>query len=262
MLEHCKLPDIDFVLVLTDGTWGGTQPPGPLFSFSKNKKSDEKVILIPDPHMLGRHKFFTQQVVEGIKKYPWHKKMQKAFWRGQTTGGDFSALDRYHESPRFKIAAWTQKRPDMVDAKFNGFIFTSLPVRELLIEQGYGDGFVDVADHLAYAYQIQVDGTTAAWSRMYWQLLSNSLMLKQDSDNIQWYYQALSPYKHYVPINSDASDLIEKIEWAQDHPERVQDIIQRATKFAQQNLAYDDLLYYIYVLLQEYARLQDFKPVL
>jgi len=212
--------------------------------------------------MLGQHTYFTEQVMEGIKKYPWQKKEQKAFWRGQTTGGEFLSLDRYHEAPRFKIADWTQKRPDMVDAKFNGFVLSSPEVKKLLNKQGHRGDTVPVSEHLSYAYQIQVDGNTAAWSRMYWQLLSNSLMLKQDSDNIQWYYQALSPYKHYVPFNKDASDLIEKIAWAQENPEQVQAIIRNATQFAQQNLAYEDLLYYIYLLLNAYAKLQDFKPTL
>jgi hypothetical protein len=262
ILDCSKLPDLDLVFVLTDGNWGNTNPPGPLFSFSKNQKSDQKVILIPDPHMLGQHAYFTQQVIEGIKKYPWDKKEQKAFWRGQTTGGQFSSLDRYHESPRFKIVDWTRTHPDLVNAKFNGFAMSSPEIKELLIEQGHQGDTVPISEHLLYAYQIQVDGNTAAWSRMYWQLLSNSLMLKQDSDNIQWYYQALSPYRHYVPFNNDASDLIEKIEWARENPEQAQTIIRNATQFAQQNLAYEDLLYYIYLLLHAYAKLQDFKPAL
>ncbi len=33
----------------------------------------------------------------------------------------------------------------------------------------------------------------------------------------QWYYDRLKPWRHYVPVREDMSDLIEKIDWCRYH---------------------------------------------
>ncbi len=57
-----------------------------------------------------------------------------------------------------------------------------------------------------------------------WRLLSNSLALKQESDEIQWFYIALKPYEHYIPIKNDMSDLLEIIEWARKNDDKCKKI--------------------------------------
>ena len=41
-----------------------------------------------------------------------------------------------------------------------------------------------------------------AWSGLYWKLYSNSLVIKVKSPFEQWYYNALVPHKHFVPMES------------------------------------------------------------
>lgn len=43
-----------------------------------------------------------------------------------------------------------------------------------------------------------------------------SLVLKVDSHFEQWYYDRLVPWRHYIPIKGDLSDLEDKLAWAQD----------------------------------------------
>lgn len=64
-----------------------------------------------------------------------------------------------------------------------------------------------------YKYQVNVDGTVAAY-RFPYLMLGDSLVLKQDSPYYEHFYTTLRPWKHYVPVNRNLSDLLEKVKWA------------------------------------------------
>lgn len=66
---------------------------------------------------------------------------------------------------------------------------------------------------LQYKYQVNVDGTVAAY-RFPYLLLGDSLVLKQDSQYYEHFYTVLKPWKHYVPVKRSLEDLLEKIKWA------------------------------------------------
>ena len=70
--------------------------------------------------------------------------------------------------------------------------------------------------HLKYKYLISLDGNGAPWLRVPWILLSNSILIKQDSENIQWFYNGMKRNVHYMPFKSDVSDVIEVIEKAKE----------------------------------------------
>ena len=40
----------------------------------------------------------------------------------------------------------------------------------------------------------------------------------------------IKPFVHYVPVQSDLSDLLEKLEWAESHPKEAQRISDNATE--------------------------------
>ncbi len=46
-------------------------------------------------------------------------------------------------------------------------------------------------------------------------------MFKQDSDYYEYFYRDLQPWVHYVPLERDVSDVVEKLEWAQANDEKV-----------------------------------------
>lgn len=58
-----------------------------------------------------------------------------------------------------------------------------------------------------------MDGTVAAY-RFPYLMLGNSLVLKQKSPYYEHFYTHLKPGKHYVPVERNLVDLIEKIKWA------------------------------------------------
>ena len=76
---------------------------------------------------------------------------------------------------------------------------------------------------LQHKYQINIDGTVAAY-RFPYLLAGNSLVLKQDSPYYEYFYKDLKPFEHYVPIKRDLSDIMEKIQWAKDNEEKVNEL--------------------------------------
>ena len=86
--------------------------------------------------------------------------------------------------------------------------------------------------------------------------MSNSVVLKQITPNRQWYYGGLEPYRHYIPVKADLSDLMEKINWAQEHDEEAKEIAEQATQFVKNNLMIEDTFLYLYQLLLHYSDLR------
>ena len=111
---------------------------------------------------------------------------------------------------------------------------------------------------IQYKYQLLIDGNSCSYGRAFWQLFSNSVILKQDSDAIQWYYRALIPYVHYVPIKHDLEDLQSQLAWVLAHDTDAKKISKQAQMFATRNLSNKQILYYTYLLLCAYATLQKF----
>ncbi len=191
----------------------------------------------------------------GNAAHPWREKEDKAFWRGSTAGGFLTAATWDHIA-RSQLVLLSLKYPGDLDARFNHVTQCSIDVPKILKNRGMISGTVSRGDHLTYKYLIDVDGNSCAFERCFWLLLSNSLVIKQQSPNIQWYYGALEPYKHYLPINQDLSDLKEKIEWARQHDAEAQKIASQASQFVEENLSNEDILVYFYHLLKAYAALR------
>lgn len=96
---------------------------------------------------------------------------------------------------------------------------------------------------LQYKYQINIDGTVAAY-RLPYLLAGDSVVFKQDSPFYEHFYRDLLPNVHYIPFKHDLSDLVEKIKWAEANDSLAQKISRNAQKFAQDNLLPLDILCY------------------
>lgn len=96
---------------------------------------------------------------------------------------------------------------------------------------------------LDYRYQIDVDGNTNSWPGLFLKLLSGSPVLKFESEAgfKQWYYPRLKPWENFVPVASDGSDLVEKLEWLRANPAQAQAIGENGRALAL-SLTYEDAL--------------------
>ncbi|XP_045412613.1 protein O-glucosyltransferase 3 isoform X2 [Lemur catta] len=110
-----------------------------------------------------------------------------------------------------------------------------------------------------YKYQVNVDGTVAAYRYPYL-MLGDSLVLKQDSPYYEHFYLALKPWKHYVPVKRNLSDLLEKVKWAKENDEEAKKIAKEGQLTARDLLQPHRLYCYYYRVLQKYAEHQAGKP--
>ena len=101
---------------------------------------------------------------------------------------------------------------------------------------------------------MNLDGTVAAY-RLPFLLAGGSLVLKADSPYYEHFYSSLIPWKHYVPVKADLSDLLEKIQWAKDHDEESLDITRRAAQFVRTHLTPHPVLCYHAQLLHRWSGL-------
>lgn len=248
-----NLPDVDFIVYLNDCFLGTMAPVGPIFGPCKDRHKDRHVVLIPDFHTFEIYPKLVHEVIHGNTLYPWDKKINKGFWRGSTTGAYFT-LNNYKQFTRFILVEKSQKFAHLLDARFTNLTQMNNSLKVLM--KKYTAPAISIAEHMRYKYQILIDGNGASYPRGYWQMFSNSVMLKPESNSIQWFYSALKPYKHFIPLKADLSNLKDQLMWAINSDKKVKKIAKNAQNFARNNLRLEDNLYYIYILLDRVSKLQ------
>lgn len=86
-------------------------------------------------------------------------------------------------------------------------------------------------DELAkYKYHLDIGGGGGTtWSGTLEKLAMPGLFFHHETRTKDYLHDMMKPWEHYVPISSDLSDLKERYEWAEAHPEKAQKIAQSAT---------------------------------
>ncbi|MCI5051705.1 MAG: hypothetical protein MRY21_01045 [Simkaniaceae bacterium] len=252
ILACTQLPDVDFLITRDDHfdteNFQGDLPP--IFVFAKNKNA-KGLILFPDFSCFATRTAsyaFSSHIYPTILKTDkvWKKKKNQAIWRGGTSGMNTD----WQRAPRMELCKLSQEYPKLIDAKFS--FFTQLdPSIKPQVPMG---NFLTPTDQLAYKYLICLDGNTCTYPGLHWRLLANSVVLKHESDNIQWFYDALTPFEHYIPIKNDCANLVAMLSWAEANDPQAEKIAQNATDFAKENLSTAAIYLYVKCLLEQYAK--------
>jgi hypothetical protein len=248
------LPDLEFELYLSDGFTGWSRSSAaPLFAFSKHAAKDGAVILIPDSVSLRNSGGVRRQVEEASHSRPWAAKVEKCFWRG-STNGRFN-LKQYQLTPRFRLVQAGLDNPDEIDAAFTSVEHSDKRVQEIIEGAGLLKRHAPLADHLAFKYLALVDGFAPAWSRNFWNFHTNSVIFKQRSDLIMWFDRGVREYVHFVPIESDMSDVAEKVREARRNDAGMRQIAENAQAFAESDLTDAMMSGYLKELLTRYGEI-------
>jgi hypothetical protein len=267
MHEMSPLPDVDFIFTHFDVPYyyyqrliGKTLPEFKyaLFCRAKNR-FDDKIILMPDMYALNEYGSDKPQILSGREKMRnlWESKRQIVFFRGADNG----VFDRinWRSCARPTLVTLSLKYPDLIDARFTylfGWQDKDSSIQDLMAKEGMLGEHVPLEEFSLYRYLIDVDGHTANTPRTALFLYSGSVLFKQTTDNILWFYSQLKPYVHYIPIVEDLSDIFTQIKWAKDHDEECKEMVGRAYDLAEELLKPECVYLYFYRLLESYSEKQ------
>lgn len=270
VLEVASLPNMTFLVDLGDACFHRSEDDMmPIFVFSK-KQDYQAQILLPCWEIFNDMQQPWGRLAKASKAslyHPWHRKSPIAFWRGATTGcfafdraassiDSSFASNRWRELPRAQLVFAARDSEGRVDAKFTNYCQGDRIHPEVYQEFGLPARHCDMNTHMAFKYLIDIDGNSYG-TRLEWAMASNCMPIRVEGLWSLWYYEGLEPYKHYLPVKGDCSDLVEVVKWAQRHDKEAYQIAKQSQKFANKYFTEDAVASYIYHLLLRYSKLID-----
>ena len=202
---------------------------------------------VADAHFLegDGHRNLAREVELYAARHPWAAKKRVAVWRGTSTGtsfpGEFPFPDpRFNQRVRLAQAGSRDEergaaRPFLrLDAALARVVQLGPADAAAVEAAGLVRGPLTLEDMVACRAIVDVDGNANSWDGLFWKLLSNSVVLKVSSPHAQWYYGRLKPWKHFIPVRHDLSDLAARVAWALDpvNDKACRAIATAATKLA------------------------------
>ncbi|NGX64102.1 MAG: hypothetical protein KR126chlam6_01527 [Candidatus Anoxychlamydiales bacterium] len=252
LLKVKNLPDVEFLYSIADSIDDDdilNCLEAPIFCISK-KQTNQKVILFPHIEWMSKNDVLLDSICKAALHLSWSQKQSLAFWRGTTTG--FLDIEK---NERYKVVKLAKRYPQLIDANFSNICQLSDDNQKYLIENFGVKNNISPIEQLKYKYLISIDGNAFGGS-FFWQLFSNSVILKNKSSYLEWYYSGLKSDKHFMEFDSD-KDLIAKIHWLKDNDKQAQKMSQNANIFANDHLCNESLVAYIYKLLTKQAEILD-----
>lgn len=171
---------------------------------------------------------------------PWRRKIPKAVWRGTLNGNH----DLEHSS-RWLLTRLSASHSDLLDAG-------PIRVAPHLLKHASDPSLVanltlvqsmTMSHFQRYQAIIDVDGNS--WSSRFRKLLCyNSVVLKVEPEHVDCFHYQLTPWKHYIPVSSNLTDLLDAVRWVTDaqNAERVQAIVSASNKWCEAHLIRPSLL--------------------
>lgn len=196
------------------------------------------VIPLPDNYFFNTGGFVAiRRQAEG-KPVAWNARSAILRWRGSASG-DYridpigpGSKDDSRVLPRIRMALILKGHPGC-DIGFAGK-FIPENVRLILKEAGLDSDFIPEEDWINDKFALDIDGYTNTWSNFLVRMHLGCCVIKVDSQHgyRQWYYDRIRAWEHFVPVKSDMSDLVEKIEWARAHDAEAGTIAANGQAFA------------------------------
>ena len=235
----CPLPALDFLVSFNrsfDRPLLLTKTSVPILALSK-EQHNSKVVLIPKLWDTNREMHLHGG---GI----WQKKIEKALWRGSATDGLYGFYG-WDCRPRARLALLSRHYRDFIDMAFIPSSDLDHYMNGWMQTLGLMSHFMPSREQAAYKYLISIDGKNSP-SSFEWQLFSGSVVLKSESNRIEWFYHALCPGRHFVPFHLRGKDLIDKVIWLRSHDKKAEQIAENGYVFAMHHLLDEEAFVYLY----------------
>jgi len=156
----------------------------------------------------------------------WQKRRPEIFWRGSTTGmqrgGPIRDVAGLQANPRVQISL-RHRNNEACDIKISRVVqldpaFSS-PAEEWLKTEGILVPPVQETAFGRYRYYPDIPGNALAWGTIF-KHLRGCLVLRAPNQRALYHYRLMQPWKHYIPVEADFSDLDSAVDWAEAHPEQ------------------------------------------
>ena len=178
-------------------------------------------------------------------------KQNKLFWRGTSTGHD-----EIQHNKRYNIISRNFNVHHEIDVGFNHLC--------QCVYENNRDAFdilkkenLDKHDQLQFKFILNIEGNDAS-SSFPWALASNCCPLHNYQYKSETYLfgLGLEPYIHFVPINNDGSDLLEKYNWCLNNLHKCEEIARNGKKYMekyQRDDLYNEIMIRFFNLYPRYV---------
>lgn len=242
---------VDWPVVLTKAYTGphATSPP-PLFRYCGDDNTLD--IVFPDWSFWGWPEInikpwepLLKELEEGNKRSKWVDREPFAYWKGNP------------------IVAAT--RQDLLKCNvsnnqdWNARVYAQDWIKES--KEGYKQS--DLASQCIHRYKIYIEGSAWSVSEKYI-LACDSVTLLVKPRYYDFFTRGLVPNQHYWPIKDDdkCRSIKFAVDWGNSHQKKAKSIGKAASRFIQEELKMEYVYDYMFHLLNEYAKLLQFKPTI
>ena len=230
------LPTTSFFVNCSDWPIDSGNRETPIFSFVKTESYRD--LLLPSPDIMST--LFAGPLIP--QEVPWSEKSAVGFFRGGATGPPDAQMFR----PRVKLLELADAHPDLFDVGLTG-----LPPGT---HEAHRKGWVHPSTWSRYRYLIHVDGNTAAY-RLANSMRTGSVIVKQESPYIEYWYGGLVADTHFVATGNRLEDLVLKLQELRGDDQWAQAVTEAAARFADLYLSRDAVFAYVVQLLKGYSAL-------
>jgi protein glucosyltransferase len=118
---------------------------------------------------------------------------------------------------------------------------------------------VRLEDHCQYKYLFNFRGVAASF-RFKHLFLCKSLVLHVGEEWVEFFYSALKPWVHYIPVATDLSNVEELLKFCRENDSIAREIAKRGFQFVRDHLKMADITSYWRSLLTAYHALMQWAP--
>ncbi|BGP48317.1 hypothetical protein JCM10450v2_004189 [Rhodotorula kratochvilovae] len=280
-MDVCEHPEIRELNGFT--AWSGPRPYllYPLFSFAKTSVHAD--LLLP----AISSDYFTEVGRDPVWE---QKKVNKVLWRGETTGSYHSKGSGWRQTQRARLVALANAKSGestfhLADSTSDALCLASGPAKDVsafyydvaytgapkqcstkdttckqLQHEFRFDRWLSADEENKYKYVLDVDANYA--SGRFKRLMSSRSLVLKSTIFPEWWSKRIMPWYHYIPIQSDYSDLTDVAAFfigAPDgtgaHDSTAKRIAAQGKNWSEEHYREADMAAYIFRLLLEYARL-------
>lgn len=198
--------------------------------------------LVMDPEFALSHGYEVTRR-EAAELPPWQSRRDKVVWRGATTGqvlqpvqagncaaDDWMWLQRLH----LCSVASRSRHCEFLDVGVSHIVQLDAERTQRVTASGFLRSGIKQREFGLARYAIDIDGNSNAWSGLFTKLLMGCCVLKVASPHgfRQWYYDALRPWEHYVPVAAHFADFDQVLERLRDDPGTAEKVAAQGQELA------------------------------